>query len=110
MRLTPDRSTVIINRRCSLPGIPPECFEYRLGNRSALEWIIDQYQVSADKRSNIVSDPNRSDDDQYIARLVQRIVTVSVETTRLVAELESAVSADDWMNAEAESAAAFGPL
>jgi len=97
MRLTPDRSTVIINRHIALPGIPPECFEYRLGNRSALEWIIDQYQVSTDKRSGIVSDPNRSEDKPYIARLVQRIVTVSVETVRLVSELERAASVDDWM-------------
>ncbi len=97
MHLTPDRSTVIINRRLALPGIPPECFAYRLGNRSALEWIIDQYQVSTDKRSGIISDPNRSEDKPYIARLVQRIVTVSVETVRLVSELERAVSVDDWM-------------
>jgi predicted helicase len=97
MRLTPDRGTVIINRRLSLPNIPPECFTYRLGNRSALEWIIDQYQVSTDKRSGIVSNPNRSDDEQYIARLVQRIVTVSVETVRLVSELERTVSAEDWV-------------
>ena len=35
----------------ALAGIPPEVFHYRLGNRSALEWVIDQYQVSTDKRS-----------------------------------------------------------
>ncbi len=51
-------------------GIPPETFSYRLGNRSALEWVIDQYQVSEDKRSGIRSDPNRTDDPEYIVRLV----------------------------------------
>ena len=55
--------------------------------RSALDWVIDQYQVSEDKRSGIVSDPNRADDPQYIVRLVCRVVTVSIETVRLVREL-----------------------
>jgi hypothetical protein len=64
-----------------------ECFEYRLGNRSALEWVIDQYQVSTDKRSGITSDPNRADDEEYIVRLVGRVVTVSVETVKLVKAL-----------------------
>ena len=43
--------------------MPPKVFDYRLGNRSALEWVIDQYQVSTDKRSGITSDPNRADDE-----------------------------------------------
>jgi len=36
-----------------LPGIPPEVFEYRLGNRLAVDWIIAQYQFSTDKRSGV---------------------------------------------------------
>jgi predicted helicase len=64
-------------------------FEYRLGNRSALDWIIDQYQVSTDKRSGITNDPNRSEDAQYIVRLIGQVVTVSVETVKLVQSLLS---------------------
>ncbi len=62
--------------------------------------MIDQYQVSEDKRSGIVSDPNREDDPEYIARLVGRVVTVSVETVRLVEELAQAVTLEDWMEKE----------
>ena len=62
-------------------------FDYRLGNRSALEWIIDQYQVSTDKRSGITNDPNRADDPQYIMRLIGQVITVSMETVKLVREL-----------------------
>ena len=58
-------------------------------NRSALEWVIDQYQVATDKRSGIVNDPNREDDPEYIVRLIGQVVTVSLETTRLVHELSS---------------------
>ena len=62
-------------------------FEYRLGNRSALEWIIDQYQVSTDKRSGITNDPNRVDDPEYIVRLIGQVTTVSLETAKLVVAL-----------------------
>ena len=84
MRLTPDKSSVVVNDALTLAGVPPECFRYRLGNRSALEWVIDQYQVSTDPRSGITSDPNRPGDPEYIARLVKQVVTVSVQTVKLV--------------------------
>jgi predicted helicase len=61
MKLTPDRIAVIVNKGLTLAGIPETCFRYRLGNRSALEWVIDQYQISKDARSGIVSDPNNPD-------------------------------------------------
>ncbi len=87
MRLSKDKTTVIVNPSLTLAGIPPETFSYRLGNRSALDWVIDQYQVSEDKRSGIRSDPNRPDDPEYIVRLVGQVVRVSVETVRIVAAL-----------------------
>ncbi len=49
--------------------------------------MIDQYQVSEDKRSGIRSDPNRPDDPESIVRLVGQVVRVSVETVRIVAGL-----------------------
>ena len=97
MRLTPDRSALVVNQSLTLAGILPRCFAYRLGNRSALDWVIDQYQVSEDKRSGIVSDPNNLDDEAYIVRLVRQVVTVSMETVRLVDELAGALTMDDWM-------------
>ena len=87
MRLNKEKTAVVVNEALTLAGLPPEAFGYRLGNRSALEWVLDQYQVGMDKRSGIVSDPNRADDPEYIVRLVRRVVTVSVETVRLVAGL-----------------------
>lgn len=49
--------------------------------------MIDQYRVTTDKRSGIVNDPNRDDDPEYIVRLIGQVVTVSLETVRLVREL-----------------------
>jgi len=67
-----------------LAGIPAEARDYKLGNRSALEWVVDQYQFSTDKRSGITSDPNREADPEYIVRLVGQVVRVSMETAAIV--------------------------
>ena len=87
MRLSKDMTALRVNPSLTLAGIPAEVFQYRLGNRSALEWVIDQYQVSQDKRSGIRSDPNRPDDEEYMVRLVGQVVRVSLETVRIVAGL-----------------------
>jgi predicted helicase len=88
MRLSKDKTELVVNESLTLADIPPETFEYRLGNRSALEWVIDQYQVSTVKRSGITADPNREDDPEYIVRLVERVVRVSVETVEIVKGLQ----------------------
>lgn len=87
MRYNKDKTQIVYNDFLTLAGIPLEAHEYRLGNRSALDWIVDQYQVSTDKRSGITNDPNREDDKQYIVKLAKRIVTVSLETTKIVKAL-----------------------
>ncbi len=87
MKMPPDKTTLRVNDSLILSGIPPVVFAYRLGNRSALEWVIDQYRVTEDARSRIRSDPNRADDPEYILRLVGQVVRVSVATVKLVAGL-----------------------
>jgi len=89
MRLSKDKTQLIYNEFLTLSGIPPAAFAYRLGNRSALDWIIDQYRVKIDKRSGIVNDPNRLDDEQYILRLIGQVITVSLETVQIVNSLPS---------------------
>jgi predicted helicase len=84
MRLSKDKTQIRYNDFLTLTGISPETFEYKLGNRSALDWIIDQYQVSTDKRSGITNDPNRLDDEEYIVRLIKQVITVSLETVKIV--------------------------
>jgi predicted helicase len=87
MRLSKDKTSLIYNQFLTLSGIPPATYEYRLGNRSALEWVIDQYQVSTDKRSGITNDPNRADDPRYILRLIGQVITVSLETVKILGSL-----------------------
>ena len=87
MVLSKDNTQIKYNDYLTLGGIPSKAFDYRLGNRSALEWVINQYQVKTDKRSGIVNDPNRDDDPQYIIRLIRKVITVSLETVEIVENL-----------------------
>ncbi len=84
MKLSRDKTQIQYNDFLILGGIPAKALHYRLGNRSALEWVIDQYRVKTDKRSGIVNDPNRADDPQYIVNLIGKVISVSLETVEIV--------------------------
>ena len=87
MELSADKTQLRYNDSLTVVDIPPAVFDYRLGTRSALEWLIDRYRVKPDPNgSGIVSDPNGSD-AQYIVRLIGQVMHVSQETVRLVGEL-----------------------
>jgi len=86
-----DRSTVLYNSHITVSGIPDEAYEYMLGSRSGVEWVMDRYQVKVDKASQIKNDPNdwsrEVGDPRYILDLLARVVRVSVETVRIVGSL-----------------------
>ena len=84
MRLSKDKTQLKYNDFLMLDGIPAEAFGYRLGTRSALEWVVDQYRVKIDKRSGIRNDPNRADQPQYIVDLIGRVISVSLRTVEIV--------------------------
>ncbi len=82
---TEDKTRIIFNSYVTLSGIPESAYEYILNGKSAIEWVMEKYVISKDKDSGIVNDPNEwSDDPRYIIDLVKRVVTVSMETIRLV--------------------------
>ena len=87
MRFSKDKTQIKYNDCLTLGGIPEEAFQYRLENRSALEWVVDQYRVKTDRWSGIVNDPNRTDDETYIVDLIQKVIGVSVETVEIVERL-----------------------
>lgn len=94
-RAQDDLSRVVFNSRITLSGVPEDAYRYMIGSRSALDWIFDRYQVTVDKRgkSGIVNDPNdwsrEVGDPRYVLDLLARIVTVSVETMKIVDALPS---------------------
>ena len=87
MKLSRDKTQLVYNDFLTIDGIPTEVFDYRLGTRSALEWIVDQYRVKVDKRSGIVNDPNRTDSPRYIVDLIGRVINVSLQTVEIVGGL-----------------------
>ncbi len=86
-----DRSVLVVNDRCRLVGIPPEAHEYTVSGRSPLHWAIESLRVKRDKASGIVDNPNGwqvwADEPFNLIRHLRRLVTVSVETARIIAAL-----------------------
>src|SRR5699024_12218866 len=86
-----DRNAIVYSPSITVSGIPDEAQRYLLGPRTALDWIVDRYQIRTDKASGIVNDPDdwarEVGNPRYILDLIQRVTTVSVETTRIVAAL-----------------------
>jgi predicted helicase len=86
-----DRSTVIYNSRITVGGIPEQAYEYMLGSRSGVDWVMERYQVKTDTPSGIGNDPNdwsrEVGDPRYILDLLGRVVRVSAESVRIVGAL-----------------------
>ena len=84
-------SVLHYNSHLVLRGIPEETYRYIVDGRSTLEWVVDRYQVRRDKASQIVNDPNdwatEHGKPSYILDLLKSIVTVSLETMKIVTTL-----------------------
>jgi predicted helicase len=79
------KSAIVINSHYTLSGIPEEAYRYTVNGKSAIEWLIDRYQVKVEKDSQIRNDPNLySDDPRYIIDLVARMVRVSMESVAII--------------------------
>jgi predicted helicase len=86
-----DKTKIIYNSHITLSGIPLEAYEYVVNGKPAIEWIMERYQVTRDKDSGIVNDPNdwckEHNEPRYIIDLVKRVVRVSIETMKIVKAL-----------------------
>ena len=87
MKLSKDKTQLKYNDFLTLDGIPAEVYDYKLGTRSALEWVVDQYRVKVDRRSRIKNDPNRETEPRYIVNLIKRVITVSLKTVEIIQNL-----------------------
>ena len=83
-----DMSSIIYNAGITLRGIPAGAHDYKLGTRSALDWLIDRYKITTHKKSGIVNDPNDWADEvgepRYILDLIKRVTAVSLRTVEIV--------------------------
>jgi len=83
--------TIEIDEITKLKGIPKEAWEYKLGNRSALEWILDQYKEKKPKDKTIAAKFNTyrfADYKEHAIQLLRKVTTVSVETMKIIKEME----------------------
>jgi predicted helicase len=82
---------IVLDDNTELHGIPSTAWEYKLGNRSALEWILDQYKEKKPKDPTIAEKFNTykfADYKEQVIDLLKRVCTVSVETMKVVGEME----------------------
>jgi len=86
-----DKRTIIVNRYIKIEEIPLQAYEYIVNGKSPLEWALERYSYTVDKKSGITNDPNawgnEHNNPQYILYLLLKLITVSVETVNLVAKL-----------------------
>ncbi|UNE53646.1 DEAD/DEAH box helicase [Bartonella machadoae] len=87
-----DKSTVIYNSNIIITDIPKEAYEYIVNGKPALEWVMGRQCVKTDKKSGIVNDANRYaietiGNAAYPLELFQRVITVSLETMKIVKNL-----------------------
>ncbi|MBX4336387.1 DEAD/DEAH box helicase [Bartonella raoultii] len=87
-----DKSTVIYNSNITITDIPLEAYEYIINGKPALEWVMGRQCVKTDKKSGIVNDANRYavetiGNPAYPLELFQRVITVSLETMKIVKNL-----------------------
>ena len=95
-----DKSRVVYNHKITMVDIPLEAYEYVVNGKSALEWVMERQAVTAHKESGIMNDANlwateTMNDPAYPLKLFQRVITVSLETMKIVRalpRLEIAVS------------------
>lgn len=86
-----DKSIIHYNNAITIENIPAEAYEYIVNGKSAIEWIMERYAITTDKKSGITNDPNdwarEHNDEKYIFNLLLRIINVSVQTVEIVKEL-----------------------
>lgn len=89
-----DKTTVIYNHRITIKGIPEAAWAYVVNGKAALDWVMERQAVRTDKASGIVNDANAwaietMGNPKYPLELFQRVVTVSLETMKIVKALPS---------------------
>jgi predicted helicase len=87
-----DKTTVIYNANITMTGIPLEAYDYVVNGKPALDWVMERQCVKTDKASGIINDANRFavetvGDPTYPLKLFQRVVTISLETMKIVRRL-----------------------
>lgn len=86
-----DKSVIIFNSDIKISNIPLEVYDYQINGKSAVEWILERYSISIDKKSEIKNDPNlwceENDNLRYILDLLLSVISLSIKTNELIKKL-----------------------
>lgn len=87
-----DKTTVVYNNNITMTDIPIEAYDYVVNGKPALAWVMERQRVKTDKKSGIVNDANDYANETmqspaYPLELFQRVITVSLETVKIVNSL-----------------------
>ena len=86
-----DKTIIEYNDKITISNIPEKAYEYIVNGKSAIEWVMERYAVTIDKKSGIKNDPNdwckEVNDEKYIFNLLLRIINVSIQTVDIVNSL-----------------------
>lgn len=88
-----DNGIIELDTCTQLSGVPPEAWTYRLGNRSGLEWVLDQHKEKKPSDPTIREkfDTYRfADHKERVIDLLRRVTTVSVETVKITEAMKTA--------------------
>ena len=91
LRANKESGNIQLDSETQLAGVPPEAWAYRLGNRSALEWILDQYKEKTPTDPTIREMFNTYrlvDHKEKVIDLLKRVTRVSVETMKIVEAMQ----------------------
>ncbi len=85
------KDTILYNGYITITDIPDKAYEYVVNGKSAIEWVLERYQISTHKESGITNDPNdwakEVGNPRYILDLLLSVINVSLKTVAIVEEL-----------------------
>jgi predicted helicase len=88
MKWNREKTELKYNDRITLSGFPKEMFNYKIGNRCPVEWVAEYYRGEKDLETGEVIPYSNDDDEWYVVKLIKKLVTVSMESLRLIGEIK----------------------
>lgn len=92
LKSDPTRGAVVVDSETQLTGIPPEAWDYRLGNRSAIDWVLDQHKEKRPRDPTVAAKFNTyrfADHKESMIKLLAKVVRVSVETVAITEAMKA---------------------
>lgn len=98
LKSKPDEGVVMVDTETQITGIPREAWDYRLGNRSAIDWVLEQHKEKRPRDPTVAAKFNTyrfAEQKEAMIKLLGRVVRVSVETVKITQAMAALARSDD---------------